>query len=362
MGNDSAVLAEGLRKCYGRRARGRHYPAPLRGVALAGLDLYVAEGSVHALLGPNGAGKTTAVRVLTTLLRPDAGRARVLGLDVVADADQLRSRIGLAGQYAAVDEQLTGAENLEMFGRLYRLPARAARTRAAELLERFDLTGAAGRQVRTYSGGMRRRLDLAASMIMAPALLFLDEPTSGLDPRSRRQMWEFVENLVQSGTTVLLTTQYLEEADRLAHQVSVVDGGRVIAEGTPEDLKSRLGGDRLTIEIARGADTATAAAALSKIVNTEVSTDVEAWQVSAPIQAGAPVLADVVRGLDEMGVKIVDIALHRPSLDDVFLTLTGRDTVREAPTPAPTPAPAPVPAPAPAGATATATAEELVTV
>jgi ABC-2 type transport system ATP-binding protein len=329
MANSPAILAEGLHKRYGHAPQGRHYSEKMKmhGVALAGMDLLVAEGSVHAVLGPNGAGKTTAVRILTTLLRPDAGRAQVLGLDVVADAHRLRSRLGLAGQYAAVDEQLTGAENLEMFGRLYRLPRRAARARAAELLERFGLADAAGRPSGTYSGGMRRRLDLAASLIMEPAMLFLDEPTAGLDPRSRRQLWEIIENLVRDGTTVLLTTQYLEEADRLARRISVVDGGRVIAEGTPGELKSRIGGDRLTVEIARGADTVAAAEALSKIVDAEVATDPEAWQVSAPVRAGALVLADVVRGMDELGVTIVDIALHRPSLDDVFLTLTGRDSM-----------------------------------
>jgi ABC-2 type transport system ATP-binding protein len=359
MADRFAILAEGLRKSYGRRPRGRHYPAGTvkkRGVALAGLDLRVAEGGVHAVLGPNGAGKTTAVRILTTLLRPDAGRARVLGLDVVADAGRLRSRIGVAGQYAAVDERLTGAENLEMFGRLYRLPTRAARARAAELLERFDLVEAAGRLAGTYSGGMRRRLDLAASLIMEPPLLFLDEPTASLDPRSRRHLWEVVEDLVRDGTTVLLTTQYLEEADRLAHHISVVDGGQVIAEGTAEDLKSRVGGDRLTVEIARGADTATAAATLSKIVDAEVTVDPGARQVNAPVRSGALVLADVVRGLDDIGVTVVDLTLHRPSLDDVFLTLTGRDGTRDAP------ASAPVSTSAATPAGATAATRNLVTV
>ncbi len=331
MADDPAVLAEDLHKSYGRN------------VALAGLHLRVAEGSVHAVLGPNGAGKTTAVRILATLLRPDAGRARVLGLDVVADANRLRSRVGLAGQYAAVDERLTGTENLEMFGRLYRLPVRAARARAAELLERFDLTDAASRPASTYSGGMRRRLDLAASLIIEPPMLFLDEPTTGLDPRSRLQAWELIESLVRDGTTVLLTTQYLEEADRLAHRISVVDGGQVIAEGTAEELKSQIGGDRLEIEIARGGDTAAAAAVLSKVVGATAAEDAAAWRVSAPVRAGAGVLAEVVRGLDEIGVTIVDIALHRPSLDDVFLTLTGQDTAEQT------------------QAGATATTEDLVT-
>jgi ABC-2 type transport system ATP-binding protein len=314
MADIPAVLAEGLHKTYGRT------------VALAGLDLSVAEGSVHAVLGPNGAGKTTAVRILATLLRPDAGRARVLGLDVVADANRLRSRIGLAGQYAAIDGRLTGAENLEMFGRLYRLPARTARARAAQLLERFDLTDAAGRPAATYSGGMRRRLDLAASLIIEPPMLFLDEPTTGLDPRSRLQMWGVIESLARDGATVLLTTQYLEEADRLAHKISVVDHGRAIAEGTADELKAQIGGDRLEIEIARGGDTAAAAAVLSKAVGAEATVDASASRVSAPLRTGAGVLADVVRGLDDIGVAIIDIALHRPSLDDVFLVLTGQGT------------------------------------
>jgi ABC-2 type transport system ATP-binding protein len=340
MGDDPAVLAEGLRKSYGRRVQGRHHPASgkartKRSVALAGLDLTVASGSVHALLGPNGAGKTTAVRILTTLLRPDIGRARVLGLDVVADAHLLRSRLGLAGQHAAVDEQLTGAENLEMFGRLYRLSRQTARARAAELLERFGLTEAAGRPVSTYSGGTRRRLDLAAILIMKPAMLFLDEPTTGLDPRSRRQLWEVIEDLVRDGTTVLLTTQYLEETDRLAHRISVLDGGRVIAEGTPGELKARVGGGRLSVEVAREWDTARAAGVLSRIAGAEVAVDPGAREVSAPVRAGAVLLADVVRAWDEIGVTAVDVALHRPSLDDVFLTLTGHDTTWGTPASAP---------------------------
>ncbi|WP_235489895.1 ATP-binding cassette domain-containing protein, partial [Frankia sp. AvcI1] len=238
MADEPAVLAEGLQKSY----RGKP--------ALAGLDLRVASGTVHGVLGPNGAGKTTAVRILSTLLRPDGGRARVLGVDVVREPDVLRARIGLTGQYAAVDERLTGLENLEMFGRLYRLRAGVARARARELLDRFDLADAAGRQTRTYSGGMRRRLDLAASLIINPPVLFLDEPTSGLDPRSRAALWRVVEDLVRDGTTVLLTTQYLEEADRLADRISVIDGGRVIAEGTVDELKARIGGSRLDLVLA----------------------------------------------------------------------------------------------------------------
>jgi ABC-2 type transport system ATP-binding protein len=310
--DESAVLAEELQKSF----RGRP--------ALCGLDLRVASGTVHGVLGPNGAGKTTAVRILTTLLRPDGGRARVLGMDVVREADALRARIGLTGQYAAVDERLTGLENLEMFGRLYRLPTRVARARARELLERFDLTGAAGRQSRTYSGGMRRRLDLAASLIINPPVLFLDEPTTGLDPRSRAAMWQVVEDLVREGTTVLLTTQYLEEADRLADRISVIDGGRVIAEGTVDELKSRSGGSRLDIVLA-GDDPAQVEAArgvLARLGTGPATADPATRRVSVPVR-GASVLSEVVRALDEIAVPIDDVALHRPSLDDVFLSMTG---------------------------------------
>jgi ABC-2 type transport system ATP-binding protein len=315
-----AVLVEDLHKSYGRNP------------ALVGLDLRVAEGTVHGVLGPNGAGKTTAVRILATLLKADSGRAEVLGLDVRREANALRSRIGLTGQYAAVDERLTGLENLEMFGRLHRLPTKAARARAAELLARFDLADAATRQSRTYSGGMRRRLDLAASLLVNPSMLFLDEPTTGLDPRSRMQMWEVIGDLVRDGTTVLLTTQYLDEADQIAGRISVVDGGRVIAEGSPDELKSQVGGDRLDIEIGRGGDLAAAAAVLSRHGSGQAAVDAAARRVSVPV-SGAGVLAEVVRGLDEVGVTIVDIAMHRPSLDDVFMIMTGRPAVPE-PTPA----------------------------
>jgi len=302
---------EGVRKRYGANE------------ALAGLDLVVASGTVHGLLGPNGAGKTTAVRILTTLLAPDSGRAEVLGLDVVRSASALRGRIGLAGQYAAVDERLTGLENLEMFGRLYRLPARRARARADELLERFDLADAGRRPAGTYSGGMRRRLDLAASLIVAPPMLFLDEPTTGLDPRSRIGMWEVIAGLVRQGTTVLLTTQYLEEADQLADAISVIDGGRVIAEGTADELKARIGGHRLDIEITRGDSLTAAAEVLVGVGSGGVSVDDHSHRLSVPVP-GAGVLAEVIRGLDAAGVSLVDVAVHRPSLDDVFLTLTGR--------------------------------------
>jgi ABC-2 type transport system ATP-binding protein len=306
-----AVVAEGLVKRYGDAT------------ALAGLDLRVGTGTVHGLLGPNGAGKTTAVRILSTLLNPDGGRAEVLGLDVVRRAAALRGMIGLAGQNAAVDERLTGLENLEMFGRLYRLSRRSARARAEQLLERFELADAAHRQAGGYSGGMRRRLDLAASLVIAPRMLFLDEPTTGLDPRSRLQMWQVIAELVRDGTTVLLTTQYLEEADRLAHQISVIDGGRVIAEGTADELKAQIGGHRVDVEIVRGGDLDAAGAVLGGLGAGAVTVDAEACRLSVPVD-GAGVLAEVVRRLDGAGVTIVDFAFHRPSLDDVFLTLTGR--------------------------------------
>ncbi|CUU59512.1 ABC-2 type transport system ATP-binding protein [Parafrankia irregularis] len=310
MTDQTAVLVEGLRKNYGRHT------------ALAGLDLSVSVGSVHGVLGPNGAGKTTAVRILSTLLAADGGRAEVLGVDVLRHPERVRPRIGLTGQYAAVDERLTGLENLEMFGRLYRLRARTARARAIELLERFELTEASRRQIKTYSGGMRRRLDLAASLIMAPAVLFLDEPTTGLDPRSRQAMWRVIADLVREGTTVLLTTQYLEEADQLADRVSVIDGGRVIAEGTSDDLKRQIGGDRLEITIAPGDDLDAATAVLSRLGTGPAGVAAEERRVTVPV-AGAAVLAEAVRSLDEIGATIVDVGLHRPSLDDVFMALTG---------------------------------------
>jgi ABC-2 type transport system ATP-binding protein len=308
-----AILAEGLRKSYGKT------------LALDGLDLEVREGTVLGLLGPNGAGKTTAVRILTTLLKPDAGRAEVAGLDVARQADELRSRIGLTGQYAAVDEYLTGRENLEMVGRLYHLPKKEARRRAEELLERFDLVDAASRLVKTYSGGMRRRLDLSASLVLSPAVLFLDEPTTGLDPRSRLAMWDIIGELVSGGTTLLLTTQYLDEADRLADRIAVVDAGRVIAEGTSSELKARVGGERLEMTVAQGDGLQDAARVLERYAHGDggVRVDAERRYVGATVAGGAGLLAAVVRDLDAAGVLVEELGLHRPTLDDVFLTLTG---------------------------------------
>jgi ABC-2 type transport system ATP-binding protein len=313
-----AILAEGLQKSYGKTR------------ALDGLDLQVEEGTVLGLLGPNGAGKTTAVRILTTLLRPDAGRAEVAGLDVVEQADELRSRIGLTGQYAAVDEYLTGRENLEMGGRLYHLPRKYARKRADELLERFDLTGAASRLVKTYSGGMRRRLDLAASLVFSPRILFLDEPTTGLDPRSRLAMWDIIGELVSGGTTLLLTTQYLDEADRLADRIAVVDSGRVIAEGTSAELKSRVGGERLEVTVAEPGELDAATRVLGVYAKDGaggdggVRVDADRRHVGAAVEGGARLLAAVVRDLDTAGIEVEDLGLRRPTLDDVFLALTGR--------------------------------------
>jgi len=304
-----AILAEGLAKSFGETR------------ALAGLDLVAEEGTVLGVLGPNGAGKTTAVRILTTLLAPDGGRARVAGLDVVRDAGALRSQIGLAGQYAAVDENLTGAENLEMVGRLYHLGGRAARERAGELLEHFELGFAADRLVRTYSGGMRRRLDLAAALVARPPVIFLDEPTTGLDPRSRNQLWETIEARVAAGTTVLLTTQYLDEADRLADRIAVVDQGTVIAEGTSDELKARVGGERLVVTLEEGAEPAAAVSALAAMADEAPA--VEDRNVSLPLQRRRGEIAEAVRRLDEAGVGIEDIGVHRPTLDDAFIALTG---------------------------------------
>jgi ABC-2 type transport system ATP-binding protein len=312
MSNKPAIVVEGLQKRYGKTQ------------ALAGLDLVAEEGKVLGLLGPNGAGKTTAVRILTTLLQADSGKAEVLGLDVVKHANELRSKIGLTGQYAAVDENLTGYENLLMFGQLYHLPGSIARKRANELLERFDLSGAARRTVKTYSGGMRRRLDLAASLIVAPPVLFLDEPTTGLDPRGRLAMWDVIGGLVADGTTVLLTTQYLEEADQLANQIVVVDLGRVIAKGTADELKTQIGGERIEITVAPGSDLAAAVEALRGYSSGELQVNVEHRHLIMPVIQGAQLIASVVRDLDAAHIGLDDLALRRPTLDDVFLTLTGR--------------------------------------
>ena len=310
----AVIQAEGLSKRYGSVT------------ALDGLDLVVPAGTVLGLLGPNGAGKTTAVRVLTTLLRPDAGRATVDGLDVVDQPEEVRRRIGLSGQYAAVDETLTGYENLEMIGRLYRLGRRRARERARELLERFTLTDAAGRPVKTYSGGMRRRLDLAGSLVAEPSVLFLDEPTTGLDPRSRVTMWEVIRELVGQGTTLLLTTQYLEEADRLADEIVVIDNGRAIARGDADSLKAEVGGERVELIIRDTGRVDDARAVLARVAVGPVVVDGQGAGLVAPVQGGADSLMQVLRDLDSAGVALVDVGLRRPTLDDVFLSLTGQPT------------------------------------
>jgi ABC-2 type transport system ATP-binding protein len=306
-----AIEAEGLVKRYGSV------------VALDGLDLAVPEGTVMGLLGPNGAGKTTAVRVFTTLIVPDAGRATVGGLDAVADADELRGMIGLSGQYAAVDEDLTGFENLDMVGRLYHLGRRASRERARELLERFDLAEAADRPVKGYSGGMRRRLDLAGALVSRPRLLFLDEPTTGLDLRSRLGMWDVIAELVAAGSTLLLTTQYLEEADRLADQIAVIDHGRVIASGTADQLKDQVGGERLELTVAATKELVVARSALASLAVGDVAVDEQARQLTVPVSGGSDALAEALRRLDSDAVKPLEIGLRRPTLDDVFLALTG---------------------------------------
>ncbi|MBE1532641.1 ATP-binding cassette domain-containing protein [Actinomadura algeriensis] len=307
---DPIIVAEGLHKSFGDTQ------------ALHGLDLSVPRGTVCGVLGPNGAGKTTAVRILATLSDPDAGHARIAGYDVVRDATEVRARIGLAGQYAAVDEKLTGRGNLRMFGRLYHLSRRAAHRRADELLERFGLLDAADRQVAGYSGGMRRRLDLVTSLILRPEVLFLDEPTTGLDPRSRGEIWDSVRELVADGTTVLLTTQYLDEADRLADDIAVVDHGRVIATGTPDELKTAIGG-RLDVVVEDPDSLRPAAAVLNSLAGTD-PTMTGADRLSVALPGDGPRLADIVRELDRAGVAAADVSLRRPTLDEVFLRLTDR--------------------------------------
>ena len=308
----SAVIrASGLVKHYGEVR------------ALDGLDLSVERGQVLGLLGPNGAGKTTSVRILATLLDADAGDAEVAGYDVRVQTDQVRRVIGLSGQYAAVDEHLTGFENLDMVGRLYRLGRARARVRARELLERFDLAAAGDRPVKTYSGGMRRRLDLAGSLVADPQVLFLDEPTTGLDPRSRTGMWEVIRELVDRGTTLLLTTQYLEEADRLADEIIVIDHGREIARGSADQLKAQVGGERVELVVAQRTDLLTARSLLAEFAVGEITVDEHGNGLGAPVAGGAGVLMQVLRRLDDADIEVLDIALRRPTLDDVFLALTG---------------------------------------
>ncbi|HEX6518690.1 MAG TPA: ATP-binding cassette domain-containing protein [Streptosporangiaceae bacterium] len=311
MSDIPAIAAEGLVKTYGKKR------------ALAGLDLTVPQGAVYGLLGPNGAGKTTAVRVFATLLRPDGGGARVLGHDVVNQAADVRRVIGLTGQYAALDEYLTGRANLIMIGQLSRLTASAARRRADELLERFDLTEAANRPVKTYSGGMRRRLDLSASLIGRPQVLFLDEPTTGLDPNARAMLWDIVRGLAADGTTILLTTQYLDEADQLAARIAVIDHGMVIAEGTSAELKSSVGGEHLDITLAAGHNSDTAVAALKPFATAEIKQNEIDGHLAVPIFPAEGLTTQVVRALDAAGVAVNDVTIRRASLDDVFFALTG---------------------------------------
>ncbi|GAA0407711.1 daunorubicin resistance protein DrrA family ABC transporter ATP-binding protein [Acrocarpospora corrugata] len=308
------IRAEGLAKHYGRVK------------ALNGVDLEVPTGSVLAVLGPNGAGKTTTVRILATLLRPDAGNATIAGIDVLARPDEIRKVIGLTGQYAAVDEYLTGRENLVMFARLYHLDQATARTRAAELLDRFALTDAADRQTRTYSGGMRRRLDLAASLVARPKVIFLDEPTTGLDPRSRNGMWDVIRELVRDGATLLLTTQYLEEADALADNIMIIDHGLVIAQGTADQLKGRLGGERIQIAVKDLAHLPELAEIAASVGSGVPEVDQESHSVTVEVRDGAASLVEFVRGLDAKGIEPSDVELRRPTLDEVFLALTGHRT------------------------------------
>ena len=311
---DHSLIATGLRKRFGQTQ------------ALDGFDLQVAAGTVHGLLGPNGAGKSTVVRVLTTLTRLEEGTATIAGIDVRRDPAGVRSRIGLVGQAAAVDEILGGEQNLVMFGRLFGLAKRAARARAGELLERFDLAEAGSKPVSSYSGGMRRRLDIAASLILSPSVLFLDEPTTGLDPRGRNEVWRAVRQASAAGTTVLLTTQYLEEADQLADRISVMSAGRVIAEGTPDSLKSDLGADVVSVVVSDPELLAEAAWVLGRVAGAEASIDKDARAASARAATGSAAMVEAIRALDTAGIGLDDVSLRRPTLDEVFLTLTETDT------------------------------------
>ena len=308
-GGNPIIEAHGLLKTYGDV------------VALDGLDLTVPKGTILGLLGPNGAGKTTAVSILTTLLQPDSGTATVAGADVVASPGQVRKRIGLSGQYAAVDEHLTGFENLEMIGRLYHLGKKRSRARARELLERFDLADAGDRPVKTYSGGMRRRLDLAGALVAEPPVLFLDEPTTGLDPRSRTELWAMIRDLVKRGTTLLLTTQYMEEADQLADDIIVIDHGREIAHGTADELKTMVGGERIEVSLQSDANMEDAQRVLARFSVGDLH--IEDRTVITPVSGGAQTLTEALRSLDSQGVKLRDVGLRRPTLDEVFLSLTG---------------------------------------
>ncbi|MDQ0941130.1 ATP-binding cassette domain-containing protein [Streptomyces sp. V1I1] len=313
-----AIYAEGLVKTFG----------DVR--ALDGVDLDVPEGTVLGLLGPNGAGKTTTVRVLTTLLQPDSGKAVVAGIDVLKHPNEVRRSIGLSGQFAAVDEYLTGRENLQMVGQLYQMSARDAKTRAGGLLERFNLADAADRPAKTYSGGMRRRLDLAAALVVSPPVMFMDEPTTGLDPRNRQQLWEVIQELVSGGTTLLLTTQYLEEADHLAHDICVVDHGKVIARGTSDQLKARTGGERVEVVVHASEQIGPAREVLLGFGKGDVAIAEHTRKLTVPVTGGAKLLAEVIRELDIRGVEIDDIGLRRPTLDDVFISLTGHAAETEA--------------------------------
>jgi ABC-2 type transport system ATP-binding protein len=306
-----AIYAEGLVKTFGDVK------------ALDGVDLDVPEGTVLGLLGPNGAGKTTAVRCLTTLLTPDSGRAVVAGIDVLKHPNEVRRSIGLSGQFAAVDEYLTGRENLQMVGQLYQMRAKEAKARANELLERFHLTDAADRPSKTYSGGMRRRLDLAAALVVSPPVMFMDEPTTGLDPHNRQQLWDVIQELVAGGTTLLLTTQYLEEADHLAHDICVVDHGRVIARGTSDQLKAQIGGERVEVVVHEADRIDDARGVLAGFGKGETTVHLHTRKLTVPVTGGAKLLAEVIRELDTRGIEIDDIGLRRPTLDDVFISLTG---------------------------------------